>query len=118
MSGPARCPLRRRYATATCATVPRRMQADARPTRHRGSLVATAVGCMPLAKRLTIVVVQTHPYAMCFTCLAMAEAVTEAEVRAAAQIAVIRDGLRVIRRACYRCARVDEVLVRKDGDQA
>ena len=73
---------------------------------------------MPLAKRLTIVVVQTHPYAMCFTYLAMAEAVTEAEVRAAAQIAVIRDGLRVIRRACYRCARVDEVLVRKDGDQA
>jgi hypothetical protein len=69
---------------------------------------------MPLAGRLTSVVVQTHPYAVCFSCLAMDEAVSEAEVRGAAQVAVIRDGLRVVRRACYRCARTDDVLVTKD----
>lgn len=69
---------------------------------------------MLLAGRLTSVVVQTHPYAVCFSCLAIAEGVPEAEVRGAAQVAVIRDGLRVVRRVCYRCARVDDVLVRKD----
>jgi hypothetical protein len=69
---------------------------------------------MPLAGRLTSVVVEAHPYAVCFSCLAIAEGVPEAEVRGAAQIAVIRDGLRVVRRVCYRCARVDDVLVPKD----
>jgi hypothetical protein len=48
--------------------------------------------------------------------IATAEAVTEAEVRSAAQIAVIRDGLRVVR-ACYRCERVGDVLVNENGGE-
>ncbi len=72
---------------------------------------------MPLAGRLTSVVVQAHPYAVCFSCLAIAEGVPEAEVRGAAQVAVIRDGLRVVRRACYRCGWVDDMLVTKDGGE-
>jgi hypothetical protein len=47
----------------------------------------------------------------------MDQAVAETEVRGAAQIAVIRDGLRVVRRVCYRCAKVDDVLVTKDGSE-
>jgi hypothetical protein len=31
-----------------------------------------------------------------------------------AQVAVIRDGLRVVRRVCFRCAKVDEVLVKTE----
>jgi hypothetical protein len=72
---------------------------------------------MPLAGRLTSVVEQAHPHAVCFSCLAMAEGVPEAEIRGAAQIAVIRDGLRVIRRVCYRCARVEDVLIPKDSGE-
>lgn len=72
---------------------------------------------MPFAARLTSVVVRSHPYALCFACLAMDQAVAETEVRGAAQIAVIRDGLRVVRRVCYRCAKVDDVLVTKDGSE-
>jgi hypothetical protein len=44
----------------------------------------------------------------------MAEGVPEAEIRGAAQVAMIRDGLRVVRRVCYRCARTDDMLVTKD----
>jgi hypothetical protein len=42
--------------------------------------------------------------------LAVRERLSEAEVRAAAQVALIRDGLRLARQACYRCHRTDEVL--------
>jgi hypothetical protein len=70
---------------------------------------------MPLAGRLNVVVLRVHPDALCFACLATAAAVTEAEVREAAQIAVIRDGLRVIHRECYRCARVGDVLVKNES---
>jgi hypothetical protein len=82
-----------------------------------GSLVARLSG-MPLAGRLTSVVVQSHPYAVCFPCLAIAEGVSEGEVRGAAQIAVIRDGLRVVRRECYRCAKVDDVLVKGEAGES
>jgi hypothetical protein len=68
----------------------------------------------PLVDRLTNAVVQSYPYALCFACLAMDELVSEPEVRDAAQVAVIRDGLRVVRRVCYRCAKVDDMLVRQD----
>jgi hypothetical protein len=40
-----------------------------------------------------------------------------ATARSGAQIAVIRDGLRVLRRVCYRCAKVDDVLVTKAGGE-
>jgi hypothetical protein len=72
---------------------------------------------MPLARRLTSVVVQARPYAVCFSCLAMVEGVPEAEIRGAGQIAVVRNGLRVVRRVCYRCAQVDDVLVPKDSGE-
>jgi hypothetical protein len=55
-----------------------------------------------------------YPDALCLACLAAAETVTELKVRSAAQIAVIRDGLRVLRRVCYRCGRVDDMLVTKE----
>jgi hypothetical protein len=70
---------------------------------------------MPLAGRLTSVVLQAHPYNVCFSCLSIAEGVPKAEVRGAAQVAVIRDGLRVVRRVCYRCGRTDDVLVTRNG---
>jgi hypothetical protein len=35
----------------------------------------------------------------------------------AAQVAVIRDGLRVVRRVYYRCAKVDDVLVKDESGE-
>ena len=63
------------------------------------------------ARRITRAVLDQHPYALCFSCLATDEAISEFEVRQAAQIAVVRDGLRVMRRVCYRCNHTDDTLV-------
>jgi hypothetical protein len=73
---------------------------------------------MPLAGRLTAVVVSNKPHPMCFACLATLEGLTEAAVRDAAQVAVIRDGLRVIFSSCQRCGRIDNGLMARDRGQA
>jgi hypothetical protein len=61
--------------------------------------------------RLIEAVVQTHPYALCFGCLAMDVGCTEFDTREAAQLAVFGRRLHVVRRVCYRCHRTDDVLI-------
>ena len=55
-----------------------------------------------------------HPYGYCFPCLAAEHGVPEFDVREIAQVAVLREGFRVLRRICYRCDRADEMLVAPD----
>jgi hypothetical protein len=66
------------------------------------------------ADRITRAVVEHHPYAYCFACLAAEYAVSEFDVREIAQVAVFREGFRVLRRICYRCNLADDVLVAPD----
>jgi hypothetical protein len=73
---------------------------------------------MPLAERITSAVQHAHPFNLCFGCLAFDEGVTEAEIRDAAQVALIRDGLRLVQRACYRCGHLAEVLVPRETGRA
>jgi hypothetical protein len=56
-------------------------------------------------------VLQNFPYAYCFPCLASHASLTESEVRGAAQVLVIKDAFRVVRRVCYRCSHTDDMLV-------
>jgi hypothetical protein len=73
---------------------------------------------MPLAGRLTAVVVGNKPHPICFACLASREGVSEAAVRDAAQVALIRNGLRVLKGTCYRCGRVAEGLMAREATKA
>ena len=66
------------------------------------------------AERIMRAVVEHHPYVYCFPCLALEHGVREFDVREIAQVAVFREGFRVLRRACYRCNLVDDVLVAPD----
>jgi hypothetical protein len=66
------------------------------------------------AERITRAVVEHRPYGYCFPCLAAAHGVPEFDVREIAQVAVLREGFRVLRRICYRCNRADEMLVAPD----
>ena len=56
--------------------------------------------------------VRTHsPYALCFSCLAVELGVSEPALRSAAQLVLVQEDFKVIRRVCYRCSRVDDALV-------
>ena len=72
---------------------------------------------MPLAGRVTTVVVGAKPRATCFACLAKVEGLSEPDVRDAAQVAVFRDErLRVVRERCDRCGLVvDGLMAREDA---
>ena len=69
---------------------------------------------MPLIARVTAVVVAHQPQATCFDCLAKLEGLPEADVRNAAQVAVVRNGLRVVFSSCQRCGRIDNGLIASD----
>jgi hypothetical protein len=69
---------------------------------------------MPLAGRITAVVVGNQPHPTCFGCLAIQEGLDEPEVRNAAQVALIRDGLRVVNSTCHRCGQIADGLVSRD----
>jgi hypothetical protein len=66
------------------------------------------------AEKITRAVVEHHPYTLCFSCLAVEVAMSEFDTRQVAQVAVLRDGLRLLQRVCYRCNRTDDVLVAPD----
>jgi hypothetical protein len=55
------------------------------------------------AERITRAVVEHHPYVLCFRCLAAEHGTSEFVVREIAQVAVFREGFRVVPRVCYRC---------------
>jgi hypothetical protein len=67
-----------------------------------------------VAERITRAVVEHHPYTLCFSCLAVDVAMSEFDTRQVAQVAVLRDGLRLLQRVCYRCNRPDDMLVAPD----
>jgi hypothetical protein len=67
-----------------------------------------------VAERITRAVVEHHPYALCFSCLAVELAMSEFDTRHVEQVAVLRDGLRPLQRVCYRCSRPDDMLVAPD----
>jgi hypothetical protein len=67
-----------------------------------------------VAERITRAVVEHHPYALCFSCLAVELTMSEFDTRHVEQVAVLRDGLRPLQRVCYRCSRPDDMLVAPD----
>ena len=64
--------------------------------------------------KITRTVVEHHPYALCFPCLAAEHRILEFDVRKIAQILVLHDGFRVARCTCYRCNLADDVLLAPD----
>jgi hypothetical protein len=57
-------------------------------------------------------VVRSHfPYARCLACVADDLHVKESEVRSAAQMLVVADRFRLIRRICYGCSSTDNTLM-------
>jgi hypothetical protein len=65
----------------------------------------------PLAQRVAATVYRNSPHAICFTCLAAQHELAEHDVRAAALVLIARLGIGLVRRTCYSCRRVDEVLI-------
>jgi hypothetical protein len=51
---------------------------------------------------------------LCFTCLAAEHGISEFDVREIAQVAVFREGFRVVARVCHRCNAAGETLVAPD----
>jgi hypothetical protein len=66
------------------------------------------------AEKITRAVVEHHPYTLCFACLAAEHRGPEWDVREIDQIAVLREGFRVLRRVCDRCNVADDMLVAPD----
>jgi hypothetical protein len=66
----------------------------------------------PIAQRVAEAVYRNGPaVGLCFTCVAAQQGLKEHDVRGAALVLMICAGLRVVRRACSSCRRVDDVLV-------
>jgi hypothetical protein len=64
----------------------------------------------PLAQRVANAVYQNSPHVLCFTCLAAQQGLNEHDVRAAL-VWIARSGLTLVRRVCYSCRRMDEILI-------
>jgi hypothetical protein len=67
---------------------------------------------IPLADRVARAVREDFPDAHCFSCLATQLAVTEADVRNAAQALIMDGAFRADQRICHGCARTDATLVK------
>jgi hypothetical protein len=67
---------------------------------------------IPLADRVASAVREDFPDAHCFSCLATRLAVTEDDVRNAAQALIMDGAFRVDRRVCHGCASTDAMLVK------
>jgi hypothetical protein len=67
---------------------------------------------IPLAERLALAVREDFPDAHCLSCLATQFAVTEDDVRNAAQALIMDGAFRVDRRVCRECASTDATLVK------
>jgi hypothetical protein len=68
----------------------------------------------PLAQRVAGAVYQNAPRALCFGCVAAQQGLKEHDVRGVAVVLVARAGLRLARRACTSCHRVEELLLVKN----
>jgi hypothetical protein len=68
----------------------------------------------PLAQRVGNAVCQNWPTVLCFTCLAAQQELNEHDVRAVALVLTVRAGLRLSRRLCTSCQRVQETLLAAD----
>jgi hypothetical protein len=68
------------------------------------------LGLSPAAQRVAQAVQQNAPRVLCFACLAAEQQLKEHDVRALALVVLVRGGLRIVRRACSSCGRVDEML--------
>jgi hypothetical protein len=64
-----------------------------------------------LAERVAQVVRSHFPYARCLACVTHDLHVTESEVRDAAQMLIVADRFRLVRRICYGCSRTDNTLM-------
>jgi hypothetical protein len=66
----------------------------------------------PLAQRVADAIHRNGPgIVLCFGCLAAQQGLKEHDVRAVALVLMVRAGLRVARRRCSSCRRVDEALI-------
>jgi hypothetical protein len=65
----------------------------------------------PVATRVAEAVCRNSSRVLCFACLAAQEGLDEHDVRAAALVLISRAGLILVRRVCYTCQRMDEMLV-------
>lgn len=65
----------------------------------------------PLAQRIGRAVHRNAPNPMCLSCLARREGVAEHDVRSAALVLIVRQGLRLVQRTCSDCHHPGEALV-------
>jgi hypothetical protein len=65
----------------------------------------------PLAERVAQVAQSHFPYARCLACVAHDLDLAESEVRDAAQMLIVADRFRLVRRICYGCSRADNTLM-------
>jgi hypothetical protein len=70
-------------------------------------------GDAALVERIDAITKAHHPFAYCLSCLAKVLMRPERSVREAAQIAILRDHLRVERRTCYQCGRSEDAITVK-----
>jgi hypothetical protein len=70
----------------------------------------------PLAERVAHAVRADFPYARCFSCRATQLAVTEPDVRNAAQTLIMGGAFKTAHRVCYECAHTDATLVKGADD--
>jgi hypothetical protein len=64
-----------------------------------------------LTERVAEVVRSYFPYARCLTCVADDLNVKEPDVRSAAQMLIVADRFRLVRRICYGCSRSADTLM-------
>jgi hypothetical protein len=65
----------------------------------------------PIAEKLAGAVHQNAPRVVCFACLANQQQLKEHVARAVALVVMVRTGLRLVRRRCSSCLRVDDALM-------
>jgi hypothetical protein len=65
---------------------------------------------MPFTPPVAAAVRKSHPFVLCYTCLAKSLALTEPDVRSAAQQLML-NGFTTQLRACSTCMRTDKLLV-------
>jgi hypothetical protein len=71
---------------------------------------------MQFTPQVAAAVRKRHPFVLCYSCLAKSLALTEPDVRSAAQQLML-NGFTTELRACATCMRTDRLLVVKpDGD--
>ena len=65
----------------------------------------------PIAPRIADAVHRSFPRGVCFRCLAVEQDLDVHDVRGAALVVVVRAAVRMVKRPCSVCRRVEEVLM-------